>query len=890
MSTAKNCKPGSPACTSPADGAKDAAPAGSSGDGTNEGSRDGVTDALADRRVDLLGVTDGPRDLRDSPPDLGPPSGDGPRDLLGDAPSDANRDGPSDANRDGPSDIRTDILLDGRRDVPGERGPEAPSCRSQEICGNGVDDDCNGLADCADRACQSDPSCIDRKKEVCDNRVDDDGNGLVDCNDPACFGDKACVVPGTEICNNNLDDDDDGLIDCKDPDCTGAPSCVVQPGDEICDNGKDDNGDGLVDCTDPKCKTFPACLQAACVADVDFGTIASSGDSVTRTISTVGATATYSTCAPPGGVARVAGFSLAASADVRLDFGQNTGSAHVVALFRAGVGQTCDQNPVDCLKVGDKASATQTFNALPQGSYWIAIQSYPGTTGTTTVTLSTGKPGITEICDNGKDDDGDGAIDCADLDCASASACNLCVADVNLGTIVLGGSSKSATFDTSNGSNRYHPSCAGLSTGKDMVVRFSVKETVGITLDWTQTGDHMYGIFSVPTQGARCDNDEHGCADMQARSYGTTNWSYFEPGDFLLIFKARAPGQEGQIRVTLTAFANRQVEICDNQIDDDGDHLVDCDDPDCFGMANCNAPLCATDGDLGNIDVGGTVNVHVDLGGATQVFKSDCGKDDGRGRAYRLNLLSPLEPDVSCTQTGDQVLQFSSHLAPLDQCDAHLVTCADPATLPGGCNFGIPAMQPGAYYLLVQAFTSGSEGTVDLRLRGVAQRVLEICDNGIDDDGDGAIDCNDRKCATDASCTKLRCRADKQLGLLAIDGTTASVAVQTSGAGNDQTKSTCVSAPTGADTVVGFSLPGKTDLTIEWAQVGNHALVLYQADSAPLPCEANSLIDCKATAGVSTGSYVLKALAAATYFLVVDADSAGSEGGVILQLSGLPSS
>ena len=39
--------------------------------------------------------------------------------------------------------------------------------------------------------------------------------------------------------------------------------------------------------------------------------------------------------------------------------------------------------------------------------------------------------------------------------------CNLCVADVNLGTIVLGGSSKSATFDTSNGSNRYHPTCAG---------------------------------------------------------------------------------------------------------------------------------------------------------------------------------------------------------------------------------------------------------------------------------------------------------------------------------------------------------------------------------------------------------------------------------------------
>ena len=67
-------------------------------------------------------------------------------------------------------------------------------------------------------------------------------------------------------------------------------------------------------------------------------------------------------------------------------------------------------------------------------------------------------------------------------------------------------------------------------------------------------------------------------------------------------------------------------------------------------------------------------------------------------------------------------------------------------------------------------------------------------------------------------------------------------------------------------------------------------LVLYQGDKAQVPCEANTLIDCKATANATTGSYVLKGLTAAKYYLVVDADKAGSEGGVILQLSGLPSS
>ena len=891
----KVCPPGDTSCTSTSSQNGDASAgtlrdvlSDSQRDSGGDGRRDTGGDAPADglRDIGAEAPTDGLRDsgaeaVRDGLRDTNTDAGDG---GPGDLPDGSRGDGVRDGVLDGP----TDPVRDGRPDASSDRSPDGIACGKSEICGNGSDDDCNGLIDCYDPACQSDPTCIDRKKEVCDNGLDDDGNGLIDCKDPACFGDKACTVPGKEVCNNNLDDDDDGLVDCQDPDCAKDPTCIVQPGDEICDNGKDDNGDGLVDCSDPKCKSFPACLQAACVADVDFGSIASSGASITRTISTVGATASYSTCAPPGGVARVGGFSLAATADLRVDFTQPANAAHVLALFRAGVGQTCDQNPVDCLRVGDKTTATTTYTALPAGNYWLVVQSFTGTTGSTTVTLSTGKVGTTEICDNGKDDDGDGAIDCADLDCASAPNCNLCVPDVNLGTIVLGGGSKTATVDTTTTSNRYHPSCAGLWTGNDIVIHFSVKETVGLTLSWRQTGDHVYDLLTMPPQGESCVSGVENCGNMGGKSSGTTNWSFFSPGDYLLIFKASEAGTEGKISISLTAFANRGVEICDNGIDDDGDGLVDCDDPDCFALPICGTPMCVADGDLGDIDIGTEKSVHVDLTSATEVFKTDCGKGDGRGRAYRVNLLQPMELDFSCTQTGDQVLQMSSQLSPLDLCDAHITTCADPTTLPSGCDFGLPDLQPGAYYLLVQAFAAGSEGTVDLTLHGVAQRTLEICNNGIDDDGDGAIDCDDRKCATDVSCSSLRCRPDKQLGLLAIDGSTVSATVQTSGAGDDQHKSSCVSGSGGADAVVSFTLPGKTDLTIAWAQVGNHALVLYQGDNAQVPCEANTLINCKATANATTGSYVLKGLTAAKYYLVVDADKAGSEGGVILQLSGLP--
>jgi hypothetical protein len=883
----KRCPPSNPSCNAPA-GKQDAAPEVAA-DGPRDGSGDTRFDGARDSNAD--GARDSGRDVGDSA--FGDLPGDTRRDGASDGASDGARDATGDGARDTTNDGARDGVLDGTRDArndgPSDGKPDAFVCSASEMCGNGIDDDCNGLADCFDPACVSDPSCIDRKKETCTNGIDDDGNGLIDCKDPACFGDKACSAPGREICNNNLDDDNDGLVDCADPDCAKDPSCVVKTGDEICDNGKDDNGDGLVDCTDPKCKTFPACLQAACAPDVDFGAIASSGTSVTRTMSTGGATASYATCAPPGGVARVGSFSLPAAADVKLDFTQATGAAHVVSLFRAGVGQTCDQNPVDCLRVGDKATATNTYNALSAGNYWLVVQSFPGTAGSTTVTLSTGRSGTVEVCDNGIDDDGDGAIDCADLDCASAATCNLCVADVNLGAIIVGGGSKSATVYTTTSGNRYHPSCAGLSAGNDAVVQFSIKETVGLTLETKQTGDHVYGLFYVPAAGASCDSHEGGCTDLGGGRSQVSNWTFFEPGDYLLVFKARAAGLEGSISVTLTAFANRGVEICDNGIDDDGDQLVDCADPDCYSLAICTAPMCLPDGDLGNIDVGTSTSVHVDLTSATAIYGTECGKGDGRGRAYRVNLLQPMTLDFFCSQTGDQILQISSQTGPLDACDAHIIGCTDPAIVPGGCYFGIPDLQPGIHYILVQAFASGDEGTVDLTLQGESQRTLEICNNGIDDDGDGAIDCNDRKCATDPNCRSLRCRPDKQLGLLALDGSTLTAVVQTSGAGDDQQKSTCVSAVGGADAVVGFSLPGKTDLTLTWAQTGNHALVLYQADTAPLPCEANALVDCRATGGVTTGSYTLSGLAAGKYYLVVDADKAGSEGGVILQVSGMPS-
>jgi F5/8 type C domain/Putative metal-binding motif len=68
---------------------------------------------------------------------------------------------------------------------------------SQEVCGNGVDDNGNGQVD---EGCPPPPP----SQEICGNGVDDNGNGQVD---------EGCPPPSQEICGNGVDDNGNGQVD-----------------------------------------------------------------------------------------------------------------------------------------------------------------------------------------------------------------------------------------------------------------------------------------------------------------------------------------------------------------------------------------------------------------------------------------------------------------------------------------------------------------------------------------------------------------------------------------------------------------------------------------------------------------------------------------------------
>jgi hypothetical protein len=173
---------------------------------------------------------------------------------------------------------------------------------SVELC-NGEDDDCDGVVDedfnlqtdaahCGrcDISCNAIQQCIsgscqNRAELACDNGLDDDGDGLKDCADTDCSH-QACGTGCTcdggtsheSACGDGVDNDGDALKDCADTDCSSqscGTGCTCQGGvrtEAACGDRVDNDGDGSFDCGDSECDgkqcnaTAGGCLCAGGVA------------------------------------------------------------------------------------------------------------------------------------------------------------------------------------------------------------------------------------------------------------------------------------------------------------------------------------------------------------------------------------------------------------------------------------------------------------------------------------------------------------------------------------------------------------------------------------------------------------------------------------------------
>lgn len=276
----------------------------------------------------------------------------------------------------------------------------------EEVCGDGIDNDCDGKLD-GDEG---------RSLELCNGR-DDDCDGATDegydlrvsvtncgtCGHP-CEATESCAAGtctrrGETDCANGLDDDQDGSIDCADAAChlqVCGSDCVCQGAvktEVSCDDGLDGDGDGAPDCADSDCANKFCGAGCACIGggrretncadqldnDLDGGTDCDDSACAAQ-FCQAGTTkrCTGAACLCNGGPV----------------------APEEATLCGDGLDNDCD-NSTDCGEVSCDAAPCSAD-------------------GGTSCVCSSGRK-AERSCANLADDDGDSMIDCADVDCDGAA-------------------------------------------------------------------------------------------------------------------------------------------------------------------------------------------------------------------------------------------------------------------------------------------------------------------------------------------------------------------------------------------------------------------------------------------------------------------------------------
>ncbi len=393
-----------------------------------------------------------------------------------------------------------------------------------EYCGDGSDNDCNGVADCFDPVCESNPTCgCIASPEVCDNGRDDDCDGTVDCLDGDCDGTPTCGCRANEVgaCGNGSDDDCDGALDCDDSDCAAFAPCNCGS-IEDCSNGVDDDCNGIIDCADPRCGWIYPCV-----------------------------------CAPPGQPE-----SCTNGADDDCDGLSDCADPDCI------LSPTCTHCSAEVCNDSADNDCDGMLDCADSSCF-----------------LDPACPIRAEECNNGRDDDFDGRIDCFDPDCSNNPSCleqqSSCL---TARVITSSGTWTGSTYGLVG--QHSSPRCGGEGGEAVFKLVLSVPSRVRVDAFGTSFDSVIYVRQGSCDSGAErgCDDDEvdwDGLLEFPLLEPGT----YFIFLDGLMVDPVWGPN-EGSYVLNVELTPN-PPELCTNRADDDGDWLADCADPDCTMTADC---------------------------------------------------------------------------------------------------------------------------------------------------------------------------------------------------------------------------------------------------------------------------------------------------------------
>jgi hypothetical protein len=457
------------------------------------------------------------------------------------------------------------------------------------LCDNGVfcdgEERCDATVGCLPGEpfdCQSDDPCreglcVEEAREcrflLLDN--DDDGFAPRECGGEDCDDDNQSINPSApEVCDDGADNDCDQWEDCSDSDCTDDAVCQSCEAED-CSNGLDDDCDDAVDCDDEDCSNQPECCEISpeqCDDDIDN------------------------------------------DCDDLVDCDDDDCADHdecCVAsreLCRDERDNDCDGR-VDC---DDEDCARSRWCMMPRETVcWDGVDNDGDGRADCadrdcldTPTCAGIEP---EVCDDGEDNDRDGQTDCSDSDCLDDP---FCVETNDTCTNAVDISGGGTFYGTTAGLNDdYQPQlsaygCAG-GLGADGVYYFYLDAPAAVSIN-TYGSDYDTVLY---VRAGHCTAGEQvGCNDDTGGLQSEVNFARLEEGIYFVFIDGYWVNSEGDFVLHLT-IDGQQVEHCDDGRDNDGDDLVDCDDPDCDDSPDCRCqpelelgPTACSDGEDNDCD------------------------------------------------------------------------------------------------------------------------------------------------------------------------------------------------------------------------------------------------------------------------------------------------
>ena len=200
-----------------------------------------------------------------------------------------------------------------------------------------------------------------------------------------------------------------------------------------------------------------------------------------------------------------------------------------------------------------------------------------------------------EICGNNIDDDNDGLTDCDDGECALLGVCTGLVcepppgADLTCGTTLTGETNDASGYTSLfDGYQCQKPdddqtNMVWMLNGDEYAYRLTVPSTQLVTVDVSNFTENL-DVVVVKDVDGYCDPNQS-CFAYSRRQTGlpeSVTFAAYPTTTYYVIVDARQ-GVTDTYDISVTCDATT-VEDCNNSTDDDGDGLIDCNDPECAGV------------------------------------------------------------------------------------------------------------------------------------------------------------------------------------------------------------------------------------------------------------------------------------------------------------------